>query len=283
MTQSPSVAPLALLPDDLSPQVSQSVLCETENYLLEGHIFGYDTLFVTFEPAGGIGRTTSRYRHGWGATMFRQKGISCFCVKPKRKDWYTRPDLGQAFHRLRPFLDQFDRVIAYGGSMGGFGALAYGDAMGADTIISINPQSTLDPSKAPWEDRYPVARTLDFSADFADAVGKYGTVRQVLIFSDRHYDYDERHTERLRAPNVTVINTPFVEHHVPEHLQRIRALGYIVTSVHDDTFDPQVFYSKMRGRRTLRRYADVMLSKTEGRPHLHRIVQDHVARTRLIG
>jgi hypothetical protein len=124
---------------------------------------------------------------------------------------------------------------------------------------------------------------LDFSHPHADAVGKSFKARQVLIFTDRLYDFDYGHVERLLAPNVTYINTPFVEHQLPEHLMHIKALTYIVRSVLEDTFNPVKFYKMLRKRRDLKRYFNVMATKTAQRPKLAAIVERFKADSALLG
>lgn len=242
-------------------------------------------LFVTFEPAGIAQVNRSKYRAGWGEQIFRNMGISCLCVKANASNWYLKPDLAQALTELRPFFDSFGRVITYGGSMGGFGALSYADLIGADTVISINPQSTLDRRIVPWEDRYPVAQEqrLDFDQPHADAQGNFTNARQVLIFGDRWFWYDNDHVQRLLGPNVTYVNTPFVRHQVPEHLMLMKALTYIVRATLKDQFNPVKFYQLLRARRDLKRYFNVMEKKTENHPARRAIVERHKTRSKLLG
>lgn len=265
--------------------VSLNVYSELVNFTLEGYIFDRDVLFVTFEPAGVAQVNNSKMRSGWGEHLFRKLNVSCLCVKAHKSNWYLEQDLAIAFEKLQPFLKSFKRVITYGGSMGGFGALAYADALNADTVVSINPQSTLDRRIVLWEDRYPVAqeKLLDFSNPFSDAVGKYSLVRRVYIFSDRRYDFDNKHLQRLEASNVTTINTPYIEHQVPEHLARIGALGYIVKSVIRDDFSPNVFYNLMRKRRMLKRYFNVLEKKASGNKARLEIIAAHKAKSKLLG
>jgi len=52
------------------------------------------------------------------------------------------------------FFHGFEQVMTYGGSMGGYGALAYADAVNAGVVLSINPQATLSERLAPWETRF---------------------------------------------------------------------------------------------------------------------------------
>lgn len=271
--------------DAKSAKECSCVFLELEHFIIEGYLFETDVLFVTFEPAGVAQVNRSKYRAGWGENIFRSLGVSSLHIKANSSNWYLKPDLPAALTSLQPLFRSFDRVITYGGSMGGFGALTYADLIGAQTVISINPQSTLDQRIVPWEDRYPVAqeRLLDFSHPHADAVGKYANAEQVLIFGDRRYDFDNAHVERLMAPNVTYVNTPYIEHQVPEHLMHMKALTYIVRSVLDDSFDLTRFYKLMRARRNLKRYFNVMAQKTASHPARAAVVERFKANYDLVG
>ncbi|MEX3314052.1 hypothetical protein [Sulfitobacter sp. PS-8MA] len=154
-------------------EICQNYVIETENYFLEGYIFNFDLLVVTFESAGGSDPRPDKFRAGWASIPLRKRKISSLCIKPKRVDWYTRPDLASIFKEIRSHFRKFRRVVTYGYSMGGFGALTFADLIGADEVHAIAPQSTLRRDIIPEDDRFPRSRNWSFDGLFGDAVGNY--------------------------------------------------------------------------------------------------------------
>lgn len=209
----PAFAPFVMPPAD-DPQAigdwSQHVFISTPNYTIEGHIYDTRSLVITFENAGATNHDDP-FRLGWGAKRFRTSKTSHICIKPKAADWYQHPDLAQAFTTLRDtgFFAQFRHRLTYGGSMGGFAALAYADLVQATTVLALNPQSTLAPDLAGWDKRFPQARAQDWSGPYKDAAGLARTPTLVLVAYDPFTPLDAKHIARLDQPALTLLRAPF--------------------------------------------------------------------------
>lgn len=248
-------------------EISRHFIIETENYFLEGFLFSEaGTLFITFEHAGGPLERPGKYRPGWGTGFLRRERIDHIAVKPKRKDWYTRPDLPQIFAQLGALFARYREVVPYGGSMGGFAALTFADLVGATTVIAIAPQSTLDPRKTPWDNRFPPAQDCDFSGPYGDAVGKYAGVARVLIVVDRYCEPDMRHLARLRAENVHVLNLPLLGHTLAADMQRMGLLSYLISSIQAGTFSKTEFQAIARRRREMPHYLEALHQRVQASP-----------------
>lgn len=238
---------------------------ETKNYFLEAFDYGQKGVFfkkagplvVTFENLDGPKSKAGGFRKGWGVDPLRKKGISHIAVKPKAPNWYRKPDLTEAFGHLRSmgFFDKFERIITYGASMGGYGALAYADILQADTVICLNPQSTMNPALVPWEQRFPRSRVENWKKKSSDAALGCRNARQIYAFVDRMHLPDWKHIERLSKHNLHVMNVPFVAHGVPIHLLKCGVLPMIVSElIEKDNFNRTVFYKKIRYRREIPKY-----------------------------
>ncbi|WP_062563456.1 hypothetical protein [Paracoccus aminovorans] len=248
-------------------EISRNFIIETENYFLEGFLFTESgTIFITFEHAGGPLERPQKYRPGWGAGFLRVQRRDHIAVKPKRKDWYTRPDLPEILAQLRGLFSQYDEVVTYGGSMGGFAALTFADLIGATTVIAIAPQSTLDPRKVPWDNRFPPAKDCDFSGPYGDAVGKFAKAARVLIVLDRYCVPDMRHLARLSGGNMQVLNLPFLGHTLAADMQRMGLLAYLIASISAGSFSKTEFHAIARRRREIPHYLEALHEKAEGRP-----------------
>lgn len=70
-------------------------------------------------------------------------------VTDKRRSWYSRPGLfDKIVTEVKRLADAsgVEDIVTIGNSMGGFGAMAFADALGARVAIAFAPQASMDPS-----------------------------------------------------------------------------------------------------------------------------------------
>ncbi|MGI3171433.1 hypothetical protein ACRARG_19955 [Pseudooceanicola sp. C21-150M6] len=243
---------------------SENIFIATDNYFLEAYDFRNGSpLVVLFDASGDPPKNMDGFQPGWGTRFFRKRELSHIAIKYKASDWYRRPDLSEAFTNLREtgFLGRFDRIITYGGSMGGYAALAYAGELGADTVLALNPQSTLNEALAPWDDRYPDARSVSWEGPETDAANGCAQARQVYVVVDRLFAPDWLHVARLPEHNLKILNVPYVQHMMGLHLAGMGILGKLVTDiVQKNSLDMTAFHYSARKRRKLKKYYNVMRS-----------------------
>lgn len=261
-----------------SVKLSQNLFVNTTNYSIEAFIFNTKSLVVTFEAFSAT-KDTNDFRMGWGGAFLRQASISHLCIKPKSPDWYRGADLGLALADLKQagFFTAFDRVMTYGGSMGGYGALAYADSVGAHVAFALNPQSTLAPKQVPWETRFPEGRVQDWDGAFAEAREGMKNLHTAYVAADMRHAMDAKHVERLQQENLCVLNVPFVGHFMPAHLRNMGMLQETFFHILQDRFDIDHFRKRARARRRLPAYFEQLLERPRVRDsdYLRRIVSQH--------
>ena len=245
-----------------SVKLSQNLFLNTENYIIEAFVFNTKSLVVTFEAFSST-KDKNDFRMGWGGGFLRNASISHLCIKPKSSDWYRGGDLGKALADLKQagFFSAFDRVMTYGGSMGGYGALAYADSVGAHVAFALNPQSTLDSARVPWETRFPEGRAQDWSGAFSEAREGLNNVGVAYVATDMMHAMDAKHVERLQRDNLCVLNVPFVGHFMPAHLRNMGLLQETFFHILQDRFDIDHFRKRARARRTLPAYFEQLLAR----------------------
>jgi pimeloyl-ACP methyl ester carboxylesterase len=231
-----------------------------DNYWVDRFETGADTLVVSFEAmatpehAPRIDPETP----AWGVRFLTEAGYSALGIKPMRNNWFQPPDLAAFLADLAAegYFRRFARVVTYGGSMGGFGALAYADLCGARTVVAFNPQSTLDPARVPWERRFTTGQVLDWSGPFSDVCGRSRNAERVYVAHDPLYWPDAEHFRRLaRAQdNAIAVRAPFFGHNIPQLLRDLGALRYFALTTIAGGFDPAIFYRMIRRRRDLAPY-----------------------------
>ena len=241
----------------------------------------------TFEAAGEPFQSPDIYRHGWCSVLFRRWGVSHVSVKPKVVDWYRKPDLLAALLDLRSngFLALFDRVITYGGSMGGYAAIAYADILQADTVLAINPQTTLSPDLVPWENRFSIGLNEDWSTTESDAAANCLAVRSLYVVVDRRFHMDWGHVVRLSGHNLKVLNLPFLRHHLPAHMVGMKVLMPLLQSVLQGDADVSEFHRGAKRRRDLAVYYDNLAAhpRVQQSAAFSGVVESFKAQSQLIG
>ncbi len=232
---------------------------ELDHYTIEGFFFDLDRLVVTFEHAASANKSDS-YRHGWGSVFFRKKSISHICVKAKANHWYQQPGLEGALSKLRDsgLFDRFRHRLTYGGSMGGFAAIAFADLVNATTVLSLNPQSTLRRRSVPWERRFPEARAQNWNGPFSDAKGLAKLPKKIITIYDPHVRGDLRQVKRLDQASLIQVRAPFIGHGLTRPLTSMKMLTPLLMEATQDRFDLGAFHKDLRKRRDILRYYDIL-------------------------
>ncbi|MCB2050388.1 MAG: hypothetical protein KDE63_03060 [Novosphingobium sp.] len=252
-----------------SAAISNNLFLETEYYYLEGHIFNDDVLVVVFEPAGGEDPRLNGFRPGWGTDVFRKRRCSVLSIKPKRVNWYVTPDLEAAFLEISCFFSGFRRIVTYGVSMGGFGALCYSDTIGADSAFVFSPQTTLDPAKI-LDGRFPRATAWDFTTCFGDVKGRFDRLKSAYVFYDINAPLDRLHVRRVRNARLIEIRVPGSGHSSIELTKQCGALTMVVDFIVSGDVDLIAFYKRLRRRKNSRIYQDEIQRQWRRRVDSHR-------------
>lgn len=205
-----------------------------------------DNLRVRTVPAGGSSVwavTFDHYRNeggldrqGFGEDFLRQHGISAVHFLCRGNDWYQYDDLPLACAAVRAHLRGAERIATYGSSMGAYAAIRMADALGADAVLALAPQYSIDPAKVPWERRW-----LQDGANiqWIDAIdGPIRCAATPYVAFDPISD-DLYHVEQIeRDIAIHRIAIPFGRHPVTTYLSDTGLLAPLTLSVLTGEGDP---------------------------------------------
>lgn len=169
-----------------------------------------DRLIVTFDY-----RQTSRagfnaLRH---SSTFARGGFWQLNIQSRRNDWFINADTKALESALTGLRGRFGRVNLLGYSMGGYGALRFAKALGADQAVLVSPQFSIAPEVVPFEDRY-LAEAQGFDAALGD-------LRQVsmpglrgLLLVDPFFSIDMSHVRLIAVafPGIGLARLSFAGH-----------------------------------------------------------------------
>ena len=240
-----------------------------------------DTLLVTFETMAGI-ETLSETRTPLGFDMVGGAGWSSLSLLSHGDTWFRDPRVYAFFDQMLDdgFFDEFDRVLFYGAGPCGYAAGAYSVTSPGARVLMLQPQATLDPRVAEWDDRFVEERRRDFTS-------RYGFAPEMLDAADRAYVvYDPRerldamHSALFARPPVRRFRAPFMGGSLQSDFRELDLLPGLLTAAADGSLDAARFAAMLRARRDHPPYLRRLLHRldTEGRDGLVRLLCRNVVR-----
>lgn len=222
-----------------------------------GILFESHDLMVRFVPAGAgdvcvvtfdsynDDRTLSR--NGFAEGYLAAIGVAAVHVISRNNDWYQHRELPDALARIRSVTRGYGRVITYGTSMGGYAAIRFADRVGADAVIALSPQYSIDPAKAPFEKRWMAdARRIKFLADLD---GRIVTRADVVVAYDPA-SLDAKHVDLIvRDIKIRPLRVSYAGHSVPAMLNESKLLDPLIQRVIADKLDTVALEREVRHRR----------------------------------
>ncbi|MEB3767207.1 hypothetical protein [Acinetobacter sp. MD2] len=164
-------------------------------------------------------------------------------IMPKQKSWFPSSSMHNMMDAVQPILAQFEQVIGYGGSMGGYAAIKYSKLLKMNRIIAFVPQYSIDPQQV--EDRryaefFDVAlhRDMQITADDILPDSEY-----IMVY-DPYYAEDREHYLKIKAQLgcVHTLHLPFTGHDALSVLASSSLLNDFIRH----PWDKNYFYQEMR-------------------------------------
>ncbi|MBV8069056.1 MAG: hypothetical protein JO270_04075 [Acidobacteriaceae bacterium] len=145
---------------------NKSILFKSDHLTVVLSEHGSDCVFVTFNE---MGLRANGFRF-WGDGLFDSLKLTSIGFVSSSPDWYAPDDMEPAAKACSSYI-KARRVVTYGYSQGGYGALKYSRLLSADLALSFSPQWSINP-----------ADVGDFDRRFT-----------------QHYDAERRNGERIEA------------------------------------------------------------------------------------
>jgi hypothetical protein len=177
---------------------------------------------------------------GFGELYFTRERMDAIHVLCRGNDWYQYAEMPTITAAIRSAVEGAQRVITYGTSMGGYAAIRFADAIGADIALAISPQYSVDPRKMPSERRW-----LDDQRRIRFLPGVDGRIRfagRVIIAYDPELALDRLHVERFEKDvKVEHLPLPHAGHPASTYLHETGILQPLVRSIISNTLNIAAF------------------------------------------
>ena len=103
---------------------------------------GSKYLLLTFAP---LNFNSTEKNPFWGAEFSTKNDITTIGVVAKTSNWYPDESISRLRSEVIEYSRQYADVLAYGTSMGGYGAIKHGKCLGARYALGFSPQASIDP------------------------------------------------------------------------------------------------------------------------------------------
>lgn len=238
-----------------------------------------DTLLVSFETTPGI-EALSETKTPFGFDMVRNRGWSSLSVLSHGDTWFRDPKVYEFFDNLQDdgFFDEFESVLFYGAGPCGYAAAAYSVSSPGGRVLMLQPQATLDPRVAEWDDRFAEHRRLDFTSRYGFAPDMLDAAQRAYVVYDPREQFDAMHSALFHRQAVTRFRVPFMGGALQGDLLSLDILPSLLQAMAEDTLDTLSFAAMMRARRDHPPYLRRLLAKLDAadRPFLATLLCQNV-------
>lgn len=152
--------------------------------------YGHRKLLVSFDN-----RMASRKGFAEVAPLraFARSGFDQLALRVSKNDWFINDETEAVEAIMSQLAGEYDEVITFGFSMGGYGAFRFAKPLGASRILAVSPQWSIHPEDVPNDPRYRKdAHHFDRALGAIPPTGAQG-----IIMVDPFNRLDLWHSDRL--------------------------------------------------------------------------------------
>ncbi len=219
------------------------------------YIAGSETLLVTFESYDGIQRISPN-AHPLGWEVAKVLGWSSLSVMSDGQSWFRDREVYAYFDDLIDdgFFEEFDNVVFYGAGPCGYAAAAYSIAAPGARVLALQPQATLDPRVAEWDERFIRQRRLDFTSRYGYAPNMIDAAQEAFVIYDPEELEDAMHAALFTRPNVHKLRLRHAGGALQFSLRNMKILSRLIALGGTGRLTPEIFAKLARARREDRQY-----------------------------
>jgi hypothetical protein len=222
------------------------------------------TLLVTFETIQGIG-ALSEMAQPLGWELIKEAGWSHLCIGSDGDTWFRDGFVYGYFDRLIDdgFFDEFETVLFYGAGPCGYAAAAFSVASPGARVLAIQPQATLDPRVAEWDDRFIDMRRTDFTTRYGYAPDMLDAADRAFVLYDPCEQLDAMQAALFTRQNVTQYRMRHMGNALQTDLLEMDQWVPLLRAAAEGDLTDAFFADLFRARRDYQPYLFNLLAKLE--------------------
>lgn len=125
----------------------------------------------------------------------KKLGINCLGFMAKSPNWFPSCSVLKAIGSIQDKLDEFEEIVTYGGSMGGYAAIKYSRKLKANAVVAFCPQWSIDKDECsgrnPGYQKHYKAHMKGMGITECDVNG------DIYVFYDPGHSNDAFHANRI--------------------------------------------------------------------------------------
>ena len=235
---------------------TKNLIIETEHVSAIEQDLGGDTVVVTFNEMGFVRNGASF----WGDEFLLKLGVSAIGIVTPRPNWYPPRDMDKVIPAVLERI-KGRRVVTYGHSQGGFGALKFSARLNAYIALCFCPQWTIDPKDCGSFDTR-TTKYFDPALDNGAHLVANDVCKRSFIFYDKKDPADARHAAVLsQYDGVNTVLVPFAMHDTIRILTEGREASNVINLCRKATPPTAADFRQIirRARRKSKTYEDYKL------------------------
>ena len=212
---------------------------------------GTGTLLVSFESHHRIEDISDKAQPiGW--QMAQALNWSHLCLACEKDTWFRDQRVFGYFDRLIDdgFFEEYEQVIFYGAGPCGYAAAAFSVAAPGARVLALQPQATLDPRVAEWDDRFMGMRRTAFDDRFGYAPDMLDAASGAVILYDPEIELDAMHAALFTRSNVLKYRMRHIGPRMDSALARMNILLRILAQFSAGKLNRAALSKLWRARRT---------------------------------
>ncbi|GBR53816.1 hypothetical protein AA106555_1450 [Neokomagataea thailandica NBRC 106555] len=189
------------------------LLFEADNLYVAAHLIGTDDVVVTFNNRGDIGDGGGF----WGDRFLEKCGVSAIGICARHANWFPEEEMAAAIQAIHAAIPG-KRIITYGISMGGYGALKFSRALGAVRALAFSPQWTINPHHC-GHYTYQYTECYDATLRGGEPIKSDDLSGQCFVFLDmreypdwKHFEYIKDAAQQSPHCSLETVIAPFTWH-----------------------------------------------------------------------
>ena len=195
-------------------------------------------------------------------------GWSSLSVMSDGQSWFRDREVYAYFDDLIDdgFFEEFDNVVFYGAGPCGYAAAAYSIAAPGARVLALQPQATLDPRVAEWDERFIRQRRLDFTSRYGYAPDMIDAAQEAFVIYDPEELEDAMHAALFTRPNVHKLRLRHAGGALQFSLRNMKILSRLIALGGTGRLTPEIFAKLARARREDRRAGGRTRDRTDDAP-----------------
>ena len=164
-------------------------------------------------------------------------------IMPKQKSWFPAASMSALLEFLTPILQKYQRIVGYGGSMGGYAAIKYSKPLKMNRVVAMVPQYSINPEDVE-DKRYTDFYDADLNADMQIQAQDINPECEYIIVYDPYFEHDKEHYLKIKPliPQLHTLHLPYTGHDAIAVLASSALLHDFI----ERPFEPIYFYRQMR-------------------------------------